>query len=520
MKNKILCALLLLLPTFVMAGVNPKNGNFYITYTDIVLPEDQSGDHILELTRTYNSKTSKVGWFGYGWGSLYETFLVVMPDASVVVHENGAGYERYYPSQNSEKLNEGVGKIVDAAIAQDKLDHDAAEELRKQLLADEDLRRVRVAKYGIQTELPIGGKVQGGMCDVITRTPNEYLRTGCNEQVEHFDLAGRLTQKVEGSYKLDIHFSGKYPDRIEDTLGHKVYLTWTEGGNVAVAWTEKAKEAYSYDENNNLLLDNTIGGNYYRYAYDKNHNLTRIGYIDNTHMDMTYDANSLVTSVTETNGEQSKYSYRMDPDNPTSHYWTTITRISKSGEQSTQEKEFLLGKDVTGVEHLAGVTTTQGDKTQNVVMDAQGRIKRVEKPYGGFTEYSYHPTLNKLTSVVTEDGRTDFKYNATGNLVSAKNSDGQVIKLGYDSKMHIVYMLESNKTTHIRHELTFKYGPLGKPTQIKMVGKGTINVEYDEKGVISKVDSKQGAKMALEVSRAFQVLLRVVKMAGVDMGDF
>ena len=56
----------------VYAGVNYKNGNFYVSYTDIVVP---GGGKDLEITRTYNSHSTKAGWFGMGWGSDFETRL-------------------------------------------------------------------------------------------------------------------------------------------------------------------------------------------------------------------------------------------------------------------------------------------------------------------------------------------------------------------------------------------------------------------------------------------------------------
>ena len=71
----------------VDAGVNLKNGNYYITYTDIIL----TGRHDLEIERTYNSRSGSAGLFGLGWGSDYETRLDVQGDGTVVVQENGSG---------------------------------------------------------------------------------------------------------------------------------------------------------------------------------------------------------------------------------------------------------------------------------------------------------------------------------------------------------------------------------------------------------------------------------------------
>ena len=521
MNIRILCAALLIIPAIATAGVNTKNGNFYITYQDIT---QESDDHELNINRTYNSKSTKMGWFGYGWASIYETRMIVMPDGAVVVHEQGAGRENYYPSKDSSRLRAGVDEIVAVAIERDKLDSGAATALRRQLLASADLRTKKVLNYGIHSELPEGASVQSD-CSIITRINNEYQRTTCGggsyyfgTGIHYFDLAGHLIRNEEGDYKVNIHYAGNYPDRIEDTLGQKLYLIWNKAGQIDKAWTGTGKPVvmYSYDESGNLRKSNEIGGLFYKYQYDANHNMTQIAYIDSTHMDMTYDENSYVTSMTDTDGSKHTYAYRTDPDNP-QHYWTTSTWISAEGEQSSREEEFLLKTDDVGVEQIASHSTTSGGRTQDVIMDAQGRIKRVNKPDGGFAEYTYHPTLNKISSVLTDEGQTDFQYNKMGDLVRAENSRGQLIRLEYDNTRHISHMVETSKSKRARRELSFKYNAMGKPTNIKLVGKGEINVEYDEAGQISKVESKQGSAMAIAVTEAFMTLLSVVKVAGVNL---
>ena len=62
----------LLLSLSIFAGVNLKNGNFYVTYCDINVP---GGGHDLKINRTYNSRSIEKGYFGLGWGSNIETFI-------------------------------------------------------------------------------------------------------------------------------------------------------------------------------------------------------------------------------------------------------------------------------------------------------------------------------------------------------------------------------------------------------------------------------------------------------------
>lgn len=519
MRIAILITALLIFPAMAGAGVNPKNGNFFITYQDIA---QKSGDHELNLSRTYNSKSSALGWFGYGWGTPFETRLTVLPDGAVVVREHGTGQIIHYAPEGAGNMQAGVDKIVTAAHQSDRLAPEAAEALRNRLMTDADLRRTKVLQYGIQSQLPNGASAHSTTCAraSVTRIGEEYRRTTCGQGIDYFDLAGRLIRQKMDRYELTVHYAGKYPDRIEDTLGQKIFLKWTAAGHVAEARTDKADPVivFSYDDKDNLLLANEIAGNFYRYEYDGKHNLTQIGYIDKTHMDMRYGENDMIASVTDTDGSKAIYSYRFDPKNPSSHYWTTITRIdAEGGRQSSREDEFLLTTDATGVEKVAGMSMTVGEKKQNVVLDERGRVKRVEKSDGSFSEYTYHPTLNKISAVSTEDLDTSFYYNEAGDLIRAFNSRGQFITLAYNSKKLISRILETDKNKHTGRELTFKYNALNKPSSIELTGKGVITVEYDPQGEIAKVESEQGAAMALQVQEVFMTLMEVVKVAGVNI---
>lgn len=149
-----------------------------------------------------------------------------------------------------------------------------------------------------------------------------------------------------------------------------------------------------------------------------------------------------------------------------------------------------------------------------VTCDAKGRIVRKPNGSGGFFEYVYHPRHDKLIMVLNESFRTEFHYDDQGELTLAENSDGQVITLDYDGKSTIRRMIEVDRPTGTRRELAFKYNAAGKPVEITMVGVGKITVHYDDKNEITKVDSKQGLKMALEVTQAFQNLLSVIKPTG------
>ena len=99
----------MLMASMASAGVNLKNGNFYISYTDIVVPV---GGKKLEITRTYNSKSTEVGWFGFGWGSEFETRLEVSDDGGIVIHEHGSGAKTRFTPKTAVDAVAASTKIV------------------------------------------------------------------------------------------------------------------------------------------------------------------------------------------------------------------------------------------------------------------------------------------------------------------------------------------------------------------------------------------------------------------------
>jgi hypothetical protein len=158
MKRYLALAAILITPLITHAEVNPKNGNFFISYSDAVIT---NGQHTLDITRTYNSKSINIGWFGYGWGSKFETKLVVLPDGSAYVQENGTGRYTYYRNENEIALKSGIQTVVNAAVTRDKLSPQAAEKLFIKLLNNEELRNAKVKELGVHTDLLIGTALDG-----------------------------------------------------------------------------------------------------------------------------------------------------------------------------------------------------------------------------------------------------------------------------------------------------------------------------------------------------------------------
>jgi YD repeat-containing protein len=244
--------------------------------------------------------------------------------------------------------------------------------------------------------------------------------------------------------------------------------------------------------------------------------MTKIGRPDNTYIELKYDEAGRLISLNDSDSAPISYTYQNDSDYPTLHHWTTETKTQGEGRQTIRVAEYFSTLDTFGTKRLSRVLKTNGSEIEEIVLDEKGRFKRISKSYGSFSEFSYHPTLGKVTVVATNEDRTDFGYDTQGKLVRAMTGKGHLVTLTYDRHNNIVRMVEGDKSKHVQHDLLFKYNAQKKPIKISMVGKGEINIFYDKQGEIAKVDSKQGAKMALEVTQAFQGLLSLVKVASAN----
>jgi YD repeat-containing protein len=511
--QKLCVALMFVLPVMASATINPKNGNFYITYLDVSLKRD---GHALEIRRTYNSMSVDMGWFGYGWGSPFETRLIVLPDGSAVVKENGNGRETFYrtPYDNTEKIKLEVRRIVDAATQREKLGQDAAEKLTSDLARDETMRMRQVIKYGMVSELPMDAALDDS-CGKgsLLRVKQGYLRRECGQygeaapHTDSFDLKGRLTQRqFADGYGVFINYDEHVPrSSIRDSNGQRINLLWTHGGTVMEASTDKTSTTYAYNERGDLIQSDGEIGNNYRYTYDSNHNLTRIAYEDGSDMVVTYaPVSSYATSQKDRNGSSETFDYGTDPADK-NHYWTQVTSKDVDGNVTTKKYEFSYNISETGVEREASIVRPDRSGEHQLTYDDKGRLVRRTNRDGSFTDYIYDPHGNNLLLVIADKRRTEYHYNQQDNLTQIQNSYGEVTSLSYNNQQQIDrIVIEPGRNGGQRRELAFKYNVNGKPVEINMIGTGRILLQYDAQSAVVGVTSKQGGKVAKKIADVFE----------------
>jgi len=180
-----------MLPAIVWAGVNPKNGNFHISYTDLVVGKQSQK---IRISRTYNSTSTYSGWFGFGWGSKYETHLVPLPDGTIVINERGSGERIRYYSDSKSMVKTASKKIVKTLKRKNAILGQFANKLYKKLIEDADLRYSYSKRLKLNFNFEIGtllyAKDKGG--EKIRVIKGGYKRLNQYGDTEFFDWDGRL----------------------------------------------------------------------------------------------------------------------------------------------------------------------------------------------------------------------------------------------------------------------------------------------------------------------------------------
>ncbi|HLW57605.1 MAG TPA: DUF6531 domain-containing protein [Bacteriovoracaceae bacterium] len=535
--NGITLALMTIVASFAHAGVNLKNGNFYISYTDIVVP---GGGKKLEITRTYNSKSTEVGWFGFGWGSEFETRLELSADGSVLIHEHGSGAKtRFVPKTQIDALAASK-RIVDEMRKKTSLSQKAADDLIKKLSQNAELRHTYAQNFGVQTSIAAGSVLYSNDRgpQILHILKNGYKREHSDGKVDLFNKEGQLVKITDKSgYFIDFVYKDGLLTSIKDSQAKQIFFSWYSNGLVKEVWSAGDKKALYKYQDNDLVYSKDVGDNVYEFTYDRSHNLTQIAYSDKTTLKVSYDPKTFfVTGVVDRNGEATKYQYGANPSKPDDHYWTIVTKPGFDGKPVSNRYEYEIKAKQDGSRYtyrilteINGIRTetfyadnslpikiARGNHVTNFEYNAQGLLVKKTSSKGDFVNIEYNDKIKKISKVVNNEGTTNFEYDAKGNLVKASNDKGKVVFLIYDSKGKISKMVDQESATS-RRTLAFKYNALGKPVEIEMEKVGKINVAYDNYGEIKKVESSAGHKMALQVTQAFQNLLTIVKPAGVNL---
>lgn len=552
---KILFASFLLFSLSAQALVDMKNANFSDYWVDIILPGKKTD---LKIDRTYSSRSLFSGIFGFGWCSSLEVKIDITLEGNLVLNECDGLAINFYPANyNTKLINTSVNKIT--ALLKKKYINKTDkyfEDLKKQMRSDHKLRSQLAGEVGfkIPTTKNSVFLANGKEIDKISFDGRYYIRTLPDRSMQKFDSDGRLVYLYDQKKNyLKISYKDTAISHVSTNEGLKVTFIYGTNNKIkSIVGPNKVNATYIFSSEN-LIQVNNGWNNLYTYKYDSNHNLTHIKFPDKTSKTIVYnEKKDWVEKFIDRDGCVEDFNFVLSNDNPKDHYWSTAVKKCKKKVKNKSRYEFWYALRPDKEKYLSRVLSERNNDTVDISYHKDfgkpvsirknadlttleyydnGLVKKkivsalVVKTnhnlkYSIFYKYdNYNKVKESLAEYFGNKGKTtkkvktNYKYDPSGRLVSAKNSIGQYIVLKYNN-MGLIASIEDQA----KKEIQIKYNSaMRKPSSIIRPAVGSIQVIYDSSGRIKSVKNKGGSSVATQVADAFNNFIEIIGPATTEL---
>lgn len=278
-----------------------------------------------------------------------------------------------------------------------------------------------------------------------------------------YDERGNPTRLInpEGeSVALTYNAAGDL-ESVTDGLGHVHRARHDESGNVieikdSLSHTTRAH----YDTARRLIRITNPRGRSTQYQYDDLDRITEwtdaLGGITK----MAYDAQSNLLSVTDANGHtietnaydlRNRLTQRSDAHNKNERYEYDL---NGNVIRKTDRKNQVTHYEYDALDRLIRVTDHDGRVT-GAMYDLAGNLVRISDSQTGDVVMTYD-RLDRLTSVVTNQGKVSYRYDVLGRLTERALNDGDITTYGYDKANRIKTIAYRGQT------VTYDYDGAGR----------------------------------------------------------
>ena len=523
------------------AVIDTKSAGYSKTFVDFNSPSNFN----MKIERAYNSRSIYKGLFGFGWCSNFETKLVTLPDNSLKVIECGGGMEiLYYQKNKTSDIQLQTNIILKAVRARNKkIGTKKLKKLKADLLQSQTLRAEFLKSLDIEGKVSNNVKyyAEGRFNEFVVFKNKTYHRTLPNGVSDIFDSKGRLL-KVFDKFGNYISFIWK-SNKIQITTRHGKRLTLNINPNSGLiknaVFQKKIVASYQHNSFENLTKVLNHAKEKFFYAFDDFHNLLEITYPDKTKEILTYDTKKdWVLSFQNRKGCLETYDYGKNPKN-SNHYFSTVEKkcgrkiVNKSkyefwnkplpngkGKYLHRARARVNGKltDViyhpkfgTPISFLKNGVRTKREYYSNGLLKLKDDIYRtVEyKKYSTSCRKPEHVEVNlkDKTGKILSTSETQFQFKPNCQLILAKKSPEEWIKVGHDDKGRLSIMEDQS-----RKVVTLGWNDnLNKPELITRKGVGSIQIVYDESnGQVTNLKGSSGPSIMAQVSSVFNSFLQIL----------
>lgn len=399
-----------------------SKGNFLYEQDDISLPAISIP---VKITRYYNSKSLNKSSFGYGWNCEYDAYVSECDDK--YYYSDGSRAVYTFEKQNTPYMSECV------------------ENADMKLETDDDVINKTVEKTT--------GEKENLEIDVHYKVTN---KTG---EILRFDDAGRLVL-------------------IEEANNNFVYISYNEkDGKIKSVSTDKGQKAVFYYNEEGLINKISVEDNAYGYSYTYSDSyLTKATYIgtDGKTIDYKYAyTDGLLTTITD--AEENNYNISYNEKvirkyiNPIGAY--TVYDINHD-DLTTKVTSYINGCSDGKLGTDAYIFNADGQVVEK--KDSLGNISSFSYDNnnkalvtGETDKSSYYALVDGVVTQKTSNTSDAIEYNKDGNIISEKDSSGNITT--YD------YLDDRNECTKNQPTKVVTKDSSGTITS-------SIDYTYDEKG--------------------------------------
>jgi RHS repeat-associated protein len=449
-------------PKVVGEPVDVTTGNVYLQQTDYDLP---GAGHNINVQRTYNSRSTKMGLFGKAWSNPYDESLHI-----------------YDP--NFIRLNEPDGRAT-------------------------YFKRITGSVFA-----PLEGDFHGQ----LTQTAGGYNLSMIDGTIHQFNSTGRLLSLSDANgnlTSLQYNLSGKLSS-VTDPFGRVLsFLINLNGRVTSIADSTGIIADYTYGGGGELLTVTYADNSGYTFAYDGALRLTsvtdKLGNVLEAH---AYDGQSRATTsqkhggvelytlnyvsttqtdVTDALGRVTKYFFDASKGR---NVVTSIEGVCCGGGGSqvrtwTYDSNFNVTQTTDGLGQ-AQTYTYDSDGNVLTVADATGTVTYTYNAFGqvltrtdqmsGVTTNTYSPTGNLLTTKDALNNTTTFTYDSHGQLLTVTDARNKTTTLTWDTSGRLTQVKDA-----LNNEANFAYDLRGRVTSATNALSHVTSYEYDAGGRLQKV---------------------------------
>ena len=547
--KKIYVLIQLFFPLIAFGIVDTRSAGYSKTFVDF--EED-----LLKIERTYNSRSLHNGLFGFGWCSNLETKLTELPDNSIKLVECGGGREiLYHPKGKVPDVKLYVRQILSKLKQRKiKMSPKALKKLERDLLQSPNLRSHFLSALDIKGQAKAGLKyfAQGrGNEYIFVTSTGGFVRKLPNGLREVFNKQGRLVESSSREGKIEIKWKARKVEIMDQRGRRLTFHLDKSGGKIKRAvFGKKTVAIFSHKGEDLVKIDNRFTGEVYSHEYDNLHNLTKNIYPDKTTEVLTYnEKKDWVIGFKDRKNCQETYTYGMNKEN-SNHYFSTIEKKCGRRVVHTSKYEFWHKNKPGGGKYLYRASSrVKGRLKTDVIYHpvfgtpvsffkdglrtkrsyyANGFLKEKDNKYQNvkYSKYNqkcrkperirigYRNPFAKSKRKFVRQEQVTFQFNQKCQLMQAKKSEDEWIKVRHDSRGRLVYMEDQS-----RKKITLKWHKtLDKPEIITRKGLGSIRLVYDAQGAIKDIKGLQNDPSTItQVASVFNSFLKTLSPVSGEM---